>query len=469
MFVLTMVAFASVAEATTYRLQVQTIGRATQFYRSDRRVVAPRTLTQMLNLSAFDLGNDQSGRLSAQLSVRYFSDFGLEQRLRDDPMFGDRWNATTLDLAYVNWRPVESLQLRLGRQWAMGVLGVRDFDGILVRWESPASGALASFVEIHGGRDVESGLTRWDPQNWDVQGLPVQADGELEGAPWHWMTGMQAGASVENLAHVAVGYRRRFYRGAQDKTVTGDERLGAAWTASPTRSLGLSASASYHTILGGVDTAKASAVWRLPVDSALWTSPFVSAGVEHRRPIFDSASIFNLFGAQPYQGVFASGQVRSESIATEFELRGWARMYHGEASSAGGAWLGNPGDSQAVGVAVAHRSDLRLGQRLLRWNSQISHQFSTGDSYGGDQFLGESRLRAPLGWQRIYLSGRALLLIAWPEHHRHEPGYAATGVLGADIPLGPVALLSLASEISMGSFYPSNSSLFLTFKLETGP
>lgn len=115
-FGLAMLVPAAEAQATTYRLRVQTVGRATQFYRSDRRVAAPRSLTQMLSLSAFDLGNDQSGKLSAQLSVRYFSDFGLEQRLRNDPMFGDRWNATTLDLAYVNWRPFEALHLRLGRQ-----------------------------------------------------------------------------------------------------------------------------------------------------------------------------------------------------------------------------------------------------------------------------------------------------------------------------------------------------------------
>lgn len=456
------------AWATTYRLRVQTIGRATQSYRSDLRVVAPRTLTQTLSLSAFDLANDRRGTFSAQLSVRYFSDFGLEQRLRNDPLFSDQWNSTTLDLAYVNWRPYESLNLRLGRQWTMGVLGVRDFDGLLVRWE-PADGALASFLEIYGGRDVELGLTRWDPQSWDVQGLPTNdSDGKIDAAPWHWLTGIQAAASLSDVAHVSVGYQRRFRGGDNGNTIVGDERLGAAWSAAPTRSLGLNANISYHTLLGAADAAMFGAIWRLPVESV---APTLSVGVEHRRPIFDSASIFNLFGAQPYQGVFTSAQVFVDSIATEFELRSWARMYHGADSSGSfdiTGWTGNPGDSQAIGFAVAHRSDLRIGQRLLTWSTQLSHQLNAGESYGGDQFLGESRLRAPLGWQRIHVFGRGLVLVAWPEHHRHDPGYAMTGVLGADFPLSERALLSLASEMSFGSFYPANSSLFVTFKLETG-
>ncbi len=453
------------ADATTYRLRVQTIGRATQSYRSDLTVVAPRTLTQTLSLSAFNLANDQRGTVSAQLSVRYFGDFGLEQRLRNDPMFSDQWNSTTLDLAYVNWRPDESLNLRLGRQWTMGVLGVRDFDGLWVRWE-PADGALASFLEIYGGRDVELGLTRWDPQSWDAQGLPRNdTDGIVDGAPWHWLTGVQAGAGLNDVAHVSVGYQRRFRNGDDGKTIIGDERLGAAWSAAPTRSLGLNANVSYHTLLGAADAARIGAIWRLPIASV---APTLSLGMEHRRPIFDSASIFNLFGAQPYQGLFSSAQVTIDRIATEFEVRSWARMYHGADSPAFAGWTGNQGDSQAIGFAVAHRSNLRLGQRLLNWSTQLSHQFNAGESYGGDQFFGESRLRAPLGWQKIHLFGRGLVLVAWPEHHRHDPGYAMTGVLGADLPLGERALLSLASEMSFGSFYPANSSLFVTFKLEAG-
>ncbi len=455
----------SVAQATTYRLRIQTIGRATQSYRSDLTVVAPRTLTQTMSLSAFNLADDQRGTVSAQLSVRYFGDFGLEQRLRNDPLFSNQWNSTTLDLAYVNWRPFESLNLRLGRQWTMGVLGVRDFDGLIVRWE-PADNSLASFLEIYGGRDVELGLTRWDSSSWDAQGLPMNdTDGKLDSAPWHWLTGAQAAASLSDVAHIAVGYQRRFRNGDDGKTIIGDERLGAAWSASPMRSLGLNANVSYHTLLGAADAARFGAVWRLPIEIA---APTLSVGIEHRRPIFDSASIFNLFGAQPYQGLFASAQVSVDKISTEFEVRSWARMYHGADPSTLTGWTGNPGDSQAIGFAVAHRSNLRIGQRLLTWSTQLSQQLNAGESYGGDQFFGESRLRAPLGWQKIHVFGRGLVLIAWPEHHRHDPGYAITGVLGADFPLSERALLSLASEMSFGSFYPANSSLFVTFKLETG-
>ncbi|MBA2660738.1 MAG: hypothetical protein H0U74_00460 [Bradymonadaceae bacterium] len=219
------------AWATTYRLRTLTVGRATQYFRADATVVAPRRLTQALALSAFDLGDDNSGSLNAHLSVRYFSDFGLEQRLRSEPLFADQWNATTLDLAYLDWRPLDALTLRLGRQWAMGSLGVRDFDGAWVRF-APTTGALVPYVELYGGRDVQLGLSAWDPSSWDVQGLPPNDDG-IEGAPWHWLAGTHLGARYKRLASLDLGYRRRFRGGADGAQIVGDERLGAAVSGSP--------------------------------------------------------------------------------------------------------------------------------------------------------------------------------------------------------------------------------------------
>ena len=52
-----------------------------------------------------------------------------------------------------------------------------------------------------------------------------------------------------------------------------------------------------------------------------------SAGIEHRLPWFDAASIFNVFGARPFEGAYTTWQIPVASLRTSLEVRGWGRAY----------------------------------------------------------------------------------------------------------------------------------------------
>ncbi|MFU8802778.1 MAG: hypothetical protein ACNA8W_03115 [Bradymonadaceae bacterium] len=460
------------AEATTYRVRTLTVGRGTQYFRTDQSVAAPRRLTQGLSLSAFDLVGDETGSFNAHLGVRYFSDFGLEERLRREPLFDHQWNDLTLDIAYLQWRPVPAFELRLGRQWSMNAAGMRDFDGLLLRVGSSGGDGLHPYAEVYGGRDVQLGLTRWDPSTWDVQGLPPNEDG-LADAPWHWSVGGQAGLRWSRYLWGELAYGRRFRRpsgpldaGPLDAElgqamIIGDERFAQALSGTPHPNLTVTARTSYHTLLGAFDRATLMTSWRLP-----WLEPenasVLSAGVEERRPIFDSASIFNLFGARPHRGAFLTYQHPVEAISTVLEARTWSRFYF---DGDDGPFLG---DARAIGGALAHHSRVRLGDRPVQWTSQFSHQ-TGGSEGGGQQFLSESRVRMPVIWDDVFVSARGLFLLSRPAQFRHDSAHALAGVLGADVPVGEGGRLSLAVETSGSSIYPINTSVFASFELEIYP
>lgn len=461
--------FVGEAEATTYRVRTLTVGRATQYFRSDQSIAAPRRLTQGLNLSAYDLVGDRSGSFNAHLGIRYFSDFALEERLRRDPLFADQWNDLTLDIAYLQWRPWTPLELRLGRQWSMSAAGMRDFDGALLRLSPGNGGDVQPYVEIYGGRDVQLGLTRWDPSSWDVQGLPPN-EGGIEGAPWHWTLGAQLGLRWSDQLWTELAYGRRFRPPIDDLDlasgqgmIIGEERLALATSASPHSTLTFSTRTSYHTLLQAFDRASLMGSWRVPWGGEQVRSPVVTLGVDERRPIFDSSSIFNLFGPRPHRGAFMTYQHPVEGISTLLEGRTWTRFYFDDEQS---PFLG---DSRAIGGALAHHSRLAIADHPIQWTSQISHQIGGAELSGSHQFLGESRVRIPVIWDDVYLSARGLILLSQPSHFRRDSAYALSGVLGAEIPVGDNARFSLAVETSGSSLYPVNTSAFASFELEIEP
>ena len=59
------------AEAANYRIRSITIGRATQYFRSDQTVTAPRIFTQGLSLWGYDLLGDRTGSVNLHLAIRY--------------------------------------------------------------------------------------------------------------------------------------------------------------------------------------------------------------------------------------------------------------------------------------------------------------------------------------------------------------------------------------------------------------
>ena len=439
------------AQATTYQIQTRTSVRATQHLRSDTTFATPRVLSQSLTLSAYDLRGHDDNDVNARISLRYGTDLGLAERLRQDPLFDARWNDLSLDVAYVEWKPVDALELRAGRQWYRSSLGITDIDGVSVSWQDTGEG-LSPFVAVAAGRDVQRGLTPWDPGAWDIQGLPPNESVVVDD-PWHLMGAVRAGLTDNSRHRVEISAQQHRRPSGSANGAATTRRFGATATASPAEALTLTTTASFHSLIDHIDRARLDAAYRIGTGVA-------SAGVGHRRPIFDSSSIFNLFGAQPSRSAYATYRRPIDALSTTVELRGWTRFYFDESAP-----LASRGDEQALGAALANHHRLTLVVPLdIHW--QLSAQTLTGSS-GGDQYLGTARLRGPGPVDGLFLTGRLTGLWAAPGHHRRDSGHATTAGLGAEVELGEVGQLSVNAESRFGSFTPANMALFALFELET--
>lgn len=459
-------------QAANYRVRSITIGRATQYFRSDQTTSAPRIFTQGLSVWGYDLLDDRSGSLNLHVSIRYNTDFSLTRLERDNPYFSDQWNELSLDLAYLDWRPTDSTRLRFGRQWSQGALGIRDFDGVLAAWRPRVGPGTHARLEVYGGHDVQTAFGEFDAAQWDVQGLPpddsILVD-RLDG--FHLLGGGSAGMQWGGDASFELSYRRRWAVGVDSPvegadTVVGSERFGAAASASFHPRVAVSAYGSIHSMLEDVDRAGAQLSWQVPWLEKIGAGGIVSGGVEHRHPWFDSSSIFNLFGPRAFQSAFGVYQFEVESLRTEFGVRGWGRIYHGDDDAVA------PGvdaqDERAVGGAVSHLSRLKFGEKPVNWHSLVSYQ--TSIDRGTDQLLADSRVRMPLLADELYVSARGLFLAAMTDNPRFDDeGYALTGVLGVDLPISTLGTLSGVIETTGGSFYPTQTSVYATFAVEHWP
>lgn len=438
------------AEAATYHIRAQSAARATQHLRSDTTFSAPRIWSQSLTLSAYDLRGTEDNTLNARISLRYITDFALVQRLRSDPLFDARFNDLSLDIAYLQWKPLESLELIAGRQWYYSALGINDFDGLAISFRIPR-GDWRPFLALAGGRNVQRGLTPWDPGAWDVQGLPPN-EIALSDDPFHLVGAARTGVAFRDLQRIELAVEQFQRRQPDSASWIITRRLGAAATASPREDFTLTTAASLHSAVQGLD--------RFHVDAAFRRGQAIlSSGIDHRHPVFDSTSIFNLFGANPYRSAYASYGHRFSPFSTRLEIRGWLRAYFDAPAIAF-----DLGDARAFGAALsgAHRFPLFVPLEVA-W--QVSAQ-SFSDHSGGDQYLGDLRLRAPSPVDGLFLTGRILSLYASPSHHRYNAGYASSALLGAELAIAEIGLLSLSMEGRGGSFTPSNTALFAFFELE---
>lgn len=474
-------------EASQFRVRSISIGRSTQYFRADRSVSAPRVFTQGMSLWGYDLLDDKSGSLNLHVSMRYTSDFSLDSTERRNPYFDRSWNAVTLDLAYLDWRPYRALRLRLGRQWSGGTLGVRDFDGLMVQFRPRIAPSTHAQFEGFLGRETQDAYRNWfDPARFDVQGLPIDAQFEFdpdEGV--HLIAGASAGLNWGQTAGLEVSWRRRWSMGITSEaleslghstSVVGSERIGLAGSASVHPRLVTSAWGAYHTLLGDVDRAGAQLAWRIPgVESSL------SGGVEHQIPWFDSSSIFNLFGPRAHQQAFISYQHRVEAIATDFQVRTWGRYYPGtQGLNRGNDLRFSPDDIQerAAGVSLRHLTDLRVWNRKVRWSTMASWQSSI--DRGSDQWMGQLHLRVPVWGDDLFVSARGLLLAATQDELRGAPSgfvrlrsgataFASTGVIGLDLPVSDLGTFSASTVTTGGNIYPIDTSVYASFRVEHWP
>ena len=475
------------AEAAQFRVQSISIGRSTQYFRADRSVFAPRVFTQGMSLWGYDLLDDKTGSLNLHVSMRYTNDFSLDYAERHHPYFDRSWNELTLDLAYLDWRPYRALRLRLGRQWSGGALGARDFDGLLLRFSPRIAPATRAEFEGYAGRDIQSAYNQWfDPEHFDVQGLPIDPQLSLDGdSGAHLIAGASAGLKWGRDGAVALSWRRRWSEGVtsealqsvSDSTrVVGSERVGVAGSASVHPRLVTSAWGVYNAPMRDVDRAGLQLAWRIP-----WLESSLSAGLEHQRPWFDSSSIFNLFGPRAHQQAFATYQHRAPGLDTDFQARAWGRYYPGSNGLNRGGDLRYAADDireRAVGVSLRHLTRLRVWERKLTWSTMTSWQASL--DRGSDQWMGQVQLRMLVWGDDLFVSARGLLLAATQDADRGAEsgfirllpgaiGFASTGVIGLDLPVGNLGTLSASTVTSGGNIYPIDTSIYASFRVEHWP
>ncbi|MFB6351853.1 MAG: hypothetical protein ABEN55_14775 [Bradymonadaceae bacterium] len=451
------------AHAIRFRIRTYSIGRATQTSTVRRGLANQQIFTQGLDLRAYDLTGQRTGDLNAVVDARYTTDFNLPQNRVDDPPFAHQWNNIALRLSYLEYQPGRAFRARLGRQWSRGTLGIRDFDGLRLTVRPRLEPGLRALLEGYGGRDVQVGLAPYNTDEFDVQGLPARNEGEFVGGvdATRWLAGGRLGMTFEDTGAIEFAYRRRWH-GTGDDLRVGSERFGTALSMSPHPRITVAADAIYHSMLQGVDQAALDIAWNTP-----WLIDTLSFGLEHRHPWFDASSIWNIFGTRPHQGAYAVARKGVPALATDFELRGWGRLYRGSEARSRSARIGDA-DVARVGAALAHESAIYPYDHPVDWSSQISVEADTGLEES-THLLADTRLRSPMFFDDFYLSGR-LLVLGVDGHDRSVASTVATTfVLGAEIPIRELGALSLTAERTVGWTIRATTELYGTLELEIWP
>lgn len=424
------VSWAGELHAQVVKVQSSTLGRYQQRLRLDNRVDAVRALSQRVSVWVWDARGNQSQDLNIVLDARYFTDFGLGTALRLDPLFGTEWNDLVLERMMVEWRPVPWTRLGLGRQWGVNALGMQEFDGISVRLAPSLGKGVRARLELEGGRDVQLETGWYTSDSYDVQGLPSESR-DVQLSDWATTLGGTVGLGWSD-AGVAVSYRRRDYE-EEGAWATGEDRIGAAIHGQISRHVNISAQGVYNNLLEDVERAS------LQVASRTWqTGPLVSLGIDQQTPWFDSRSIFNVFGPSAHRGGWLTLVQNVPHIDTEFELRGWGRIYDVNVRDEDG----NPFQFEPVhvGGALAHRTRVPMPALPLEWRSTLSFQQSVDATYQSEQWLADSTVRVPVT-QTLTVVGRGVVLHSQSDYQRAAGQWGTTGVLGLewDTELGEIA------------------------------
>ena len=455
----------TVASARTFYMRATTAGEATQWRRLDLGVEASRPLLLGIELGGYDLLDDQSGSLSARFSMRYANDFGLDPSLSSEPVFAPQVNDLRVNLLYLRWRPTKMTDLVAGRQWSINALGMRDFDGVTAALVPFDDRALRMRFALYGGRDVQLGYGGSMPGFSDVQGVPLGQERSVDRLPL--LAGADLSMSLIEKIQLQASYQRRWRdeaSGAERDWRLGDERVGAGALVSPTERINLSAQVSYHTLLAGLDHVGVQTSARISERGQ--TS--LSAGVERRQPWFDSASIFNIFGANPHDELWIAMGSDVSKLSTRFELRSWARAFYGNDAGANlfqSGFATSPEDARALGVAAAHRTTIMIAERPLRWSSQLSMQLGARD-YGGNQYLADTRARLPVLPGTLGVTARLIGLRVAHDHHRYEDEHALSAILGIDAPVLERGRLSVLFEQRASTNEVASTNIYGVIEME---
>ncbi len=444
------------AAAQTVRVRTETLGRGTQLRRSDLTRDAERTFSQSVSVWGWNAVPVLPGTLDVHASARYLDDFGVAAEDRRNPFVETEISRFIVDIAQVRYQPIAAATLTMGRQWMPSALGMRDIDGARLRLTPTLAPDVGAWVDGFAGREVASGWATIASDSWDVQGLPIDAQGA---SPGGLRVGGDAGLRVGGATLDLAWQRRTEPADAEGNRAVGDERIGAGISGNVHRRVAISSSASYHTQLDAVDRADLHVSWREPLVHSV-----LSLGIEHRLPWFDAASIFNVFGARPYEGAYATWQLPVAPLRTTFEARGWGRAYDAnlDLTDLGGG----EDDARALGGGAGHDTRFRGFGRQWTWRSFASAQTSVDRNQGGAQWLLDSALRFPAVRDALIIESRFLGL--WSEPGRTSsvaPGGAFTALFGIVVP-ATFGELRVQLEGQSSDFYGPNLNAYASFSSE---
>ena len=439
------------ADAQHLKVRTQTVARATQFLRTDQRIAAQRPLSQTVDVWGYDLTGQKNGTLRGHASLRYFNDFALSSAARANPYLAHDDNRLTIDLANVTWRPLDAISVSGGRLLTRTIFFARDLDGLRLDLDFPIA-ELAWLSSIYAGRHVEGRPDTFHPDQYDVQGRPIEerfAD-DFDDA---WLLGFRTGVRFAGQT-MNVGWERR-----GTPSTVGEERVAVTATGNPLATLNTTGYLSYHTLLQDIDRGRFLVAWRAHDHLAL------SGGYEHVVPTFDSASIFNLFGTSPSQSTFLTAQTLFGGQT--LIARTWFRTVQGDGSNID--FGTSDRDAQTIGFGLEHRTPIALYETSLMLHTSLSFQPSGSNGYGGDQGIGRVRASLPIYDRTVVLNTRSSVVFAGPDATtRREGGAAFTQLLGVDTHAS-FGTFSVAAVGQTSDVLGSHLNLYASFVTELWP
>jgi hypothetical protein len=407
-------------------------------------VLSLRRFTQTLSLAGTSRSDDPHApviRLRARLRID--SDFGSAcdpgtDRCLDElnrsraaefaPLFARR--AVDLPFAYVEVTNLARgrLDLRAGRQLVVDPLGFFLFDGGLARLDLGAVVAVEAYggwetragFPLSNGRYERDGLLRADRTGWDRAAATAVVDRASAAV---------VGAAIDVRASTRLEARLTWRRiwsadGVAEEAVAGrtDLLLGGAVRAF--------AEAVYMVPMATVTTA-AVGVEGNPARGGRW-----SFEVLRVRPVFDLTSIWASFWIDPADEARAALSLPL-SRALDLSLGAWARRYalDAEAPANGATPLGAP-------LNAGGSAGLRV--RCPRWDAAVRASLEGGDL--GVRGNADLTLRVWLLRRGLRLDGLVSLAHV-RDALRADRSLDGLGlVLGATVPLGRIAQVSLSLE-----------------------
>ena len=429
------------ALAGDVRVTTRTVFDIDEILRRDFTFRTRQRFSQQLGVSATDLLDTERHRLHFRAQMRVDTDFQRRFRETARDLRDQEAADVILQLAYLDYTPLDELIIRVGRQVLYGALNPVDVDGLRLAFE----GALGICIEAAAGREVRYDLKRVDAPLFDTS-RSRWSYFEDAARPNRWLTHMAVGWTSRpvrfRLGHrlgVEDGGLSTQHTGLAVEAGTGPFRATARATLnhivlSPER-LETAIGVSFPTI--GLN---ASAAWR------------------YLRPSFDSVSIFNAFPLTPSVGWILHATVepsRVWGISASTQLRAFGLD---EETPWSGGIAGDADRRAVLGRLSAHY--LPMTQLRLSLAAGIE------EGYGGLLVDGDGAVL----WTAV--PDRLEMSISWRQAYRNDEGeggqqgHIASGRLRGEYRLADFGRLVLLAEYLADYRYTARFRLLAGFDFD---